>query len=56
MHLSMIQQRGLLGFFDGASLRLSRKVLSSAIGWAVYESVLLFMKSQPKANPESERT
>ncbi|KAF7301236.1 Mitochondrial glycine transporter [Mycena indigotica] len=39
------QQRGILGFFDGASLRLSRKIFSSAIGWAVYESVLVFMKS-----------
>ncbi|KAG6915464.1 hypothetical protein DXG01_011331, partial [Tephrocybe rancida] len=28
------QQRGVAGYFDGASLRLSRKVLSSAIGWA----------------------
>nr|GAT46137.1 predicted protein [Mycena chlorophos] len=38
-------QRGIAGFFDGASLRLSRKVLSSAIGWAVYESVLVFMRT-----------
>ncbi|KAF8901746.1 solute carrier family 25 member 38 [Gymnopilus junonius] len=36
-------RRGLRGFFDGASLRLSRKVLSSAIGWVVYESLLMFM-------------
>ncbi|KAJ7179598.1 solute carrier family 25 member 38 [Mycena filopes] len=28
-------QRGPAGFFDGASLRMSRKILSSAIGWAV---------------------
>ena len=40
-----IQQRGVAGFFDGASLRLSRKVLSSAIGWAVYEGVLMFMRT-----------
>ncbi|KAJ3796019.1 solute carrier family 25 member 38 [Lentinula aff. detonsa] len=33
--------RGLRGYFDGASLRLSRKVLSSAIGWAVYEFILM---------------
>jgi len=35
-----LQQRGPAGFLDGASLRLSRKVLSSAIGWAVYEGLL----------------
>ncbi|PPQ71233.1 hypothetical protein CVT25_004539 [Psilocybe cyanescens] len=38
-------QRGPLGYFDGASLRMSRKVLSSAIGWAVYEGVLMFMRN-----------
>ncbi|KAL1747797.1 solute carrier family 25 member 38 [Schizophyllum fasciatum] len=37
------RQRGPLGFLDGVSLRLSRKVLSSVIGWAVYEGVLLCM-------------
>ncbi|KAL1700393.1 mitochondrial carrier [Schizophyllum commune] len=37
------EHRGPLGFFDGVSLRLSRKVLSSVIGWAVYEGVLLFI-------------
>ncbi|KAF9480807.1 solute carrier family 25 member 38 [Pholiota conissans] len=39
------KQRGAAGFFDGASLRMSRKVLSSAIGWAVYEGVLMFMRT-----------
>ncbi|KAJ7762733.1 solute carrier family 25 member 38 [Mycena maculata] len=38
-------QRGLAGFFDGASLRMSRKILSSAIGWAVYEGVLMFIRT-----------
>ncbi|KIM45763.1 hypothetical protein M413DRAFT_440802 [Hebeloma cylindrosporum] len=38
-------QRGMAGYFDGASLRLSRKVLSSAIGWAVYEGVLMFLRT-----------
>ncbi|PAV20572.1 mitochondrial carrier [Pyrrhoderma noxium] len=37
------KQRGMLGFFDGVSLRVSRKVLSSAIGWAVYEGVLMLV-------------
>ncbi|TFY79380.1 hypothetical protein EWM64_g4629 [Hericium alpestre] len=40
------KQRGTAGFFDGASLRLSRKIFSSAIGWAVYESALLFIHTQ----------
>jgi len=38
-------QRGILGFFDGASLRMSRKILSSTIGWAVYEGLLLFIRT-----------
>lgn len=37
------QQRGAVGFFDGASLRMSRKILSSVIGWAVFEGVLLLI-------------
>jgi solute carrier family 25 protein 38 len=40
-----LQQRGAAGFFDGASLRMSRKILSSAIGWAVFEGMLLFMQT-----------
>lgn len=43
-------ERGINGFFDGASLRLSRKVLSSAIGWAVYEATLKFMHKQNQRN------
>ncbi|KAJ7283271.1 solute carrier family 25 member 38 [Mycena rebaudengoi] len=38
-------QRGPSGFFDGASLRMSRKIFSSAIGWAVYEGVLMFIRT-----------
>ncbi|KAJ7667517.1 solute carrier family 25 member 38 [Mycena polygramma] len=38
-------QRGPAGFFDGASLRMSRKILSSAIGWAVYEGALMFIRT-----------
>ncbi|KAH8115791.1 mitochondrial carrier domain-containing protein [Phellopilus nigrolimitatus] len=37
------EQRGISGFFDGASLRVSRKVFSSAIGWAVYEGLLMVL-------------
>lgn len=42
---SILRQRGPLGFFDGATLRMTRKVLSSAIGWAVYEGMLIFMRT-----------
>lgn len=45
------KQRGIPGFFDGAVLRLSRKVLSSAIGWAVYEGMLIFMRTTGKRAP-----
>ncbi|OJT09713.1 Solute carrier family 25 member 38 -like protein [Trametes pubescens] len=41
-----VQQRGIAGFFDGATLRMSRKIFSSAIGWAVYEGVLVAMRSE----------
>ncbi|KAI0751651.1 solute carrier family 25 member 38 [Daedaleopsis nitida] len=39
------KQRGIAGFFDGATLRASRKIFSSAIGWAVYEGVLIAIRS-----------
>jgi len=39
------QQRGFTGFFDGASLRLTRKVASSAIGWASFEFLLSFIRA-----------
>ncbi|KAI9507681.1 solute carrier family 25 member 38 [Russula earlei] len=42
--LTVWNERGASGFFNGASLRLSRKILSSAIGWAVYESLLAFAR------------
>ncbi|OCH87138.1 solute carrier family 25 member 38 [Obba rivulosa] len=44
---SIWHQRGARGFFDGAALRIMRKPLSSAIGWAVYEGVLMAMHTQP---------
>lgn len=40
-----------MGFFDGISLRLSRKVLSSAIGWGVYEAILVFMDNRSRLLP-----
>lgn len=42
---AVLRERGLAGMFDGASLRMSRKVLSSAIGWAVYEGILILWTS-----------
>ncbi|KAH9039316.1 solute carrier family 25 member 38 [Lactarius pseudohatsudake] len=44
--LAVWNERGIYSFFDGASLRLSRKILSSAIGWAVYESLLVFARTR----------
>ncbi|KAG1449319.1 hypothetical protein G6F56_008676 [Rhizopus delemar] len=32
-------EEGLMGFFDGISVRLIRKPLNSAISWAIYEEV-----------------
>jgi len=43
--LVFLQQRGLRGYFDGASLRMSRKGLSSALGWMVYEAILMFVRT-----------
>ncbi|KZT73659.1 mitochondrial carrier [Daedalea quercina L-15889] len=43
--LTINRERGLFGFFDGALLRLSRKPLNSAIAWATYEAVLMFMRT-----------
>jgi solute carrier family 25, member 38 len=44
----VFKERGTPGFFDGASLRLSRKIFSSAIGWAVYESLLVFARTRDR--------
>lgn len=38
-------EQGLKGFFDGLSLRMSRKALSSAITWSIYEEILRRVKS-----------
>jgi solute carrier family 25 protein 38 len=38
--LMIAKQDGLLGLFDGLSLRLSRKALSSGIGWCIYEELV----------------
>lgn len=48
------QQRGFVGFFDGSTLRLSRKVLSSVIGWAVYEGMLIFIRTRNATQERQE--
>ncbi|GMK53744.1 hypothetical protein CspeluHIS016_0103300 [Cutaneotrichosporon spelunceum] len=40
---------GLVGFFAGSSLRISRKAASSAIAWTVYEGLLLMFRARDKA-------
>ncbi|ADV23602.1 solute carrier family 25, member 38 [Cryptococcus gattii Ru294] len=46
------QERGLLGFFSGTSLRISRKAASAAIGWTVYEGLLIFLRDR-KGQPQT---
>lgn len=41
---TIYQQRGWIGFYDGAVLRILRKPPNSAIAWATYESVLMLMR------------
>jgi solute carrier family 25 protein 38 len=44
--ISIWQERGLVGFFAGSTLRISRKAASSAIGWTVYEGLLLALRDK----------
>lgn len=37
-------EEGLMGFFDGISVRLIRKPLNSAISWTIYEEVVRWHK------------
>ncbi|WWD19230.1 hypothetical protein CI109_103688 [Kwoniella shandongensis] len=45
----VIQERGATGFFSGTSLRISRKAASAAIGWTVYEGLLIFLRDRDNA-------
>ncbi|CCM01036.1 uncharacterized protein FIBRA_03084 [Fibroporia radiculosa] len=45
---TIFQQRGIRGFYDGAVLRIVRKPANSAIAWATYEGVLMFMRTQER--------
>ena len=42
----VLMEDGIVGFFDGLSLRLARKPLSSAISWAIYEEVVRFFATR----------
>ncbi|KDN35368.1 hypothetical protein RSAG8_11642, partial [Rhizoctonia solani AG-8 WAC10335] len=42
--VAVLKESGPLGFFSGMSLRMARKMFSSAIGWTVYEAMLLAFK------------
>ncbi|CEL62243.1 Solute carrier family 25 member 38 homolog OS=Laccaria bicolor (strain S238N-H82 / ATCC MYA-4686) GN=LACBIDRAFT_191230 PE=3 SV=1 [Rhizoctonia solani AG-1 IB] len=43
---AILKESGLLGFYSGMSLRMARKMCSSAIGWTVYEGMLLTFKKR----------
>ncbi|KAG8688455.1 hypothetical protein FRC11_005422 [Ceratobasidium sp. 423] len=43
---AILRESGPVGFFSGMSLRMARKVFSSAIGWTVYEGMLLAFKKR----------
>ncbi|OCF32700.1 solute carrier family 25, member 38 [Kwoniella heveanensis BCC8398] len=42
----ILADRGALGLFSGTSLRISRKAASAAIGWTVYEGLLIFLRDR----------
>ncbi|WVW85423.1 hypothetical protein I302_107461 [Kwoniella bestiolae CBS 10118] len=44
--VKVLQDRGPLGLFSGTSLRISRKAASAAIGWTVYEALLIFLRDR----------
>lgn len=49
------QEHGFHGFFSGVSLRIVRKGASSAIGWSVYEGLLLaFREREERQRKERE--
>ncbi|WVR09455.1 hypothetical protein IAU60_006522 [Kwoniella sp. DSM 27419] len=50
----ILADRGPSGFFSGTSLRISRKAASAAIGWTVYEALLLFWRDRNGAATERE--
>ncbi|KAK6910843.1 hypothetical protein I203_104877 [Kwoniella mangroviensis CBS 8507] len=52
---NVLQDRGPLGLFSGTSLRISRKAASAAIGWTVYEALLIFLRDREgNGNPQNQ--
>ncbi|WWD02206.1 hypothetical protein V865_000244 [Kwoniella europaea PYCC6329] len=53
--VKVLQDRGPLGLFSGTSLRISRKAASAAIGWTVYEALLIFLRDREgNGNPQNQ--
>ncbi|QRW15679.1 mitochondrial carrier protein [Rhizoctonia solani] len=52
---AILRESGLLGFYSGMSLRMTRKMCSSAIGWTVYEGMLLAFKKRDELLRQRER-
>jgi len=38
--IKVFQEEGIIGFFDGITVRLLRKSANSAISWTVYEEIV----------------
>ncbi|KAL7413019.1 mitochondrial carrier domain-containing protein [Mrakia frigida] len=51
---TIYREHGLHGFFSGVSLRIVRKGASSAIGWSVYEGMLLSFRDRSDAKKRRE--
>ncbi|KAG0185983.1 hypothetical protein DFQ28_008479 [Apophysomyces sp. BC1034] len=47
----VFREEGIMGFFDGISVRLIRKPLNSAISWAIYEEVLRWHAQRSVSQP-----
>ncbi|CAE6384230.1 unnamed protein product [Rhizoctonia solani] len=52
---AILRESGLLGFYSGMSLRMTRKMCSSAIGWTVYEGMLLAFKKRDELLRQREQ-
>ncbi|WVN86208.1 uncharacterized protein L203_101369 [Cryptococcus depauperatus CBS 7841] len=52
--IRIIQERGAMGFFSGTSLRISRKAASAAIGWTIYESLLIFLRDRKSSDQSTQ--
>ncbi|KAG9289463.1 hypothetical protein G9A89_008024 [Geosiphon pyriformis] len=50
----VFMEEGMLGFFDGITLRLARKTLQSAIAWTIYEGVVTEFQKRKTTLIDSE--